>query len=133
MAIRILDPLADGVPMPMISRQARLVISPHMGARYAVMNVVILAPGEKNDPHMHVASEDSMFLLSGSGWVHDLDAGERLPVDAGCALLIPPGVPPRPPNGAGTTGFGGDPRGRITGTEPTPSSGRGPARAAGRG
>src|SRR3989440_4314276 len=75
MAIRILDPLADGVPMPMISRQARLVISPHMGARYAVMNVVILAPGEKNDPHIHVASEDSMYLLSGSGWVHDLDAG----------------------------------------------------------
>src|SRR3989442_3585947 len=67
MAIGILDPLADGVPMPMISRQARLVISPHMGARYAVMNVVILAPGEKNDPHIHVASEDSMFLLSGSG------------------------------------------------------------------
>ncbi|TMJ07202.1 MAG: cupin domain-containing protein, partial [Bacillati bacterium ANGP1] len=92
MAIHILDPLADGVPMPMISRQARLVISPHMGARYAVMNVVILAPGEKNDPHMHVASEDSLFLLSGSGWVHDLDAGERLPVEAGCAIVIPPGV-----------------------------------------
>src|SRR2546426_8061934 len=90
MAIRILDPLADGVPMPMISRQARLVISPHMGARYAVMNVVILAPGEKNDPHMHVASEDSMFLLSGSGWAHDLDAGERLPDEACCAILIPP-------------------------------------------
>ena len=45
MAIHILDPLADGVPMPMISRQARLVISPHVGARYAVMNVIILAPG----------------------------------------------------------------------------------------
>src|SRR5207245_9756379 len=92
MAIHILDPLADGVPMPMISRQARLVISPHMGARYAVMNVVILAPGEKNDPHMHVASEDSLFLLSGSGWVHDLDAGERLHVEAGCAMVIPPGM-----------------------------------------
>src|SRR3989442_13819459 len=91
MAIRILDPLTDGVPMAMITRQARLVISPHMGARYAVMNVVILAPGENNDPHMHVASEYSMFLLSGSGWVHDLDAGARLPVEAGCALLIPPG------------------------------------------
>src|SRR3989442_13916206 len=92
MTIRILDPLADGVPMPMISRQARLVISPHMGAQYAVMNVVILAPGEKNDPHIHVASEDSMFLLSGSGWVHDLDAGERLTVEAGCAIVIPPGA-----------------------------------------
>ena len=92
MAIRILDPLADGAPMPMISRQARLVISPHMGARYAVMNVVVLAPGEKNDPHSHAASEDSMFLLSGSGWVHDLDAGERLPVESGCAIVIPSGV-----------------------------------------
>src|SRR5437879_12010366 len=95
MAIHILDPLADGVPMPMISRQARLVISPHMGARYAVMNVVILAPGEKNDPHMHVASEDSMFLLSGSGWVHELYAGERIPDEAGFVIVIIPGV--RPP------------------------------------
>jgi quercetin dioxygenase-like cupin family protein len=56
------------------------------------MNVVVLAPGEKNDPHSHAASEDSMFLLSGSGWVHDLDAGERLPVESGCAIVIPSGV-----------------------------------------
>src|SRR5438132_13971903 len=102
MAIRILDPLADGVPMPMISRQARLVISPHMGARYAVMNVVIRARGEKNDPHMHVASEGSLFLLSGSGWVRDLDAGEGLPVEAGAAIVLPPGARP--------TAGGGPPR-----------------------
>src|SRR5438132_11593050 len=108
MAIRILDPLADGVPMPMISRQARLVISPHMGARYAVMNVVILAPGEKNDPHMHVASEDSLFLLSGSGWVRDLDAGERLRVEAGGGIVIPPGVRDTGAGGPqGGTGVGG--------------------------
>src|SRR5438552_18437646 len=92
MAIHILDPLADGVPMPMISRQARLVISPLMGARYAVMNVVILAPGVKNDPHMHVASEVSLFLLSVSGRVYDMDAGGRLTVEGGCAIVIEAGV-----------------------------------------
>jgi quercetin dioxygenase-like cupin family protein len=92
MTIRILDPQREGVPMPMIAKQSRLVVSPHMGARYAVMNIVELMPGEKNTPHTHPTSEDSLFLVDGSGWAHDLDAGKRLPLEAGCAVVVPPGI-----------------------------------------
>jgi len=90
--IRILDPAREGVPMPMIARRSALVVSPHMGANYAVMNVVELEPAEKNVPHLHSRSEDSLFILSGSGWAHDLDAETRLPLAAGCAVIVPPGV-----------------------------------------
>ncbi|MDR7555472.1 MAG: cupin domain-containing protein [Armatimonadota bacterium] len=91
-ALRIFDPLQDGIPMPIIARRSWLVIAPHTGARYAVMNLVELAPGEANRPHVHPTSEDSLFVLAGSGWAHDLDAGERVALHAACALVVPPGV-----------------------------------------
>jgi quercetin dioxygenase-like cupin family protein len=91
-SLRVFDPLQDGIPMPMIARRSWLVIAPHTGARYAVMNLVELEPGEKNTPHIHPASEDSLFVLCGSGWAHNLDTGERLALDAACALVVPPGV-----------------------------------------
>lgn len=90
--IRIFEPTRDGIHMPMIARRSWLVVSPHMGAQYAVMNVVELDPGEKNVPHVHALSEDSLFILSGSGWAHDLDAGQRLPLRAGCAVVVPAGI-----------------------------------------
>ncbi|MDR7481424.1 MAG: cupin domain-containing protein [Armatimonadota bacterium] len=91
-AVRIFDPMRHGVPMPMIARRSWLVIGPHTGARYAVMNLVELEPGEMNTPHVHPASEDSLFVLRGSGWAHNLDTGERLALHAACALVVPPGV-----------------------------------------
>lgn len=91
-AVRVFDPLQDGIPMPMIARRSWLVIAPHTGARYAVMNLVELAPGEANRPHVHPASEDSLFVLEGSGWAYDLDAGERVALSPACALVVPPGV-----------------------------------------
>lgn len=90
--VRVLDPQRDGVPMPMIARRSWLVVSPHMGAERAVMNLVELAAGERNVPHVHEASEDSLFVLEGSGWAYDLDDGTRLPLAPGCALVVPPGV-----------------------------------------
>lgn len=90
--VRVLDPQHDGVPMPMIARRSWLVVSPHMGAERAVMNLVELAAGERNVPHVHDASEDSLFVLEGTGWAYDLDDGTRLPLAPGCALVVPPGV-----------------------------------------
>lgn len=92
MAIRIIDPSVEGVPIPMISKQANLVVAPHMGARLAVMNLVHLEPGEKNQPHSHAESEDSIFLLAGSGWAHDLETGTTHAIEAGCAVLVPAGL-----------------------------------------
>lgn len=91
-SVRIFDPEQHGVPMPMIARRSWLVIGPHTGARYAVMNLVELEPGEMNTPHVHPASEDSLFVLRGFGWAHDLDTGARLALHAACALVVPPGV-----------------------------------------
>ena len=90
--ILVLDPEVHGVLVPLISRRAWLTVSPHMGASYAVMNVVELEPGEKNTPHVHSSSEDSIFLLAGSGWVHDLDAGVSLALEAGSLAVVPAGV-----------------------------------------
>ena len=44
--IRVFDPTREGVAVPMISRQARLVAWPGTGARQAQMNYVILEPRE---------------------------------------------------------------------------------------
>ena len=92
MSITIYDPEKDGINVTMIAKKAYLTVSPHMGARYAVMNVVELAPGEKNIPHIHVESEDSIFLLAGSGWINDIETGERLPIKAGCLVAVPVGL-----------------------------------------
>ena len=92
MAIQVLDPEQHGVLAPLISKRAWFTVSPHMGAKYAVMNVVELEPGEKNTPHSHSRSEDSIFVLTGSGWIHDLDTGESLPLQPGCLAVVPRGV-----------------------------------------
>lgn len=81
-----------GVPLPLISRQARLVVWPGSGAQVASMNHVILEAGEGNVPHTHAASEDTIFVLEGRGTVQDFTHDLILPVEAGCAIHVPEGI-----------------------------------------
>lgn len=92
MPVRVLDGLRDGVPIRLISRDARLVVWPGMGARVASMNRVVLQPGEANVPHQHPQSEDTLFIVEGSGVVQDLTHGAIYEVRKGCAVHIPPGI-----------------------------------------
>ncbi len=90
--IRVFDPSREGVAVPMISRQARLVAWPGVGARQAQMNYVILEPRESNVPHRHGKSEDTIFVVEGSGIVANTDRGTVQPVQAGCVVHVPVGV-----------------------------------------
>ena len=75
--------------MPIISRDARLVVWPGVGAMTANMNYVRMEPGEANVPHIHVESEDTIFILEGHGTVEDFDNGTKLPFHAGQAIHVP--------------------------------------------
>ena len=90
--IRVFDPTREGVAVPMISRQARLVAWPGTGARQAQMNYVILEPRESNVPHRHDRSEDTIFVVEGRGIVRNIDSGTVQPVEAGCIVHVPVGV-----------------------------------------
>ncbi len=90
--IRVFDPAREGVAVPMISRQARLVAWPGVGARQAQMNYVVLEPREANVPHRHEQSEDTIFVVEGRGIVTNTDNGGVQPVEAGCIVHVPVGV-----------------------------------------
>ncbi len=90
--IRVFDPTREGVAVPMISRQARLVVWPGVGAHQAQMNFVILEPRESNVPHRHERSEDTIFVVEGSGSITNLDTGRVQPMEAECVVHVPPGV-----------------------------------------
>ena len=78
--------------VPMISKDARLVIWPGVGAETANMNYVVLEAGEMNVPHAHSDSEDTIYILEGNGSVADLDNDSVLEFTAGDAVHVPPGV-----------------------------------------
>jgi quercetin dioxygenase-like cupin family protein len=80
------------VMMPMIASDARLVVWIGAGACDANMNYVSMRPGEKNVPHAHSESEDTIYILSGKGSVDDLTHGFTLEFEAGQAIQVPPGV-----------------------------------------
>jgi quercetin dioxygenase-like cupin family protein len=92
MPVRVFDAASDGVPLPLIARDARLIVWPGSGARVASMNRVVLEPGEANVPHAHEHSEDTIFVVEGRGMVRDFDHGVVLPVEAGCAIHVPEGI-----------------------------------------
>ncbi len=92
MAIRVFHRDHPTLRLPLISKDARFVIWPGTGAWYANMNYVCLEPGEANVPHVHTASEDTIFILSGRGTVRDYDHDLALPFHAGCAVHVPIGV-----------------------------------------
>jgi quercetin dioxygenase-like cupin family protein len=91
MPVRVFDE-HDGLPVPMISRNARYIVGPHTGARVASLNLVRLEPGEANTPHAHRHSEDSVFILVGRGSILDFDVGVSYEVSAGSAVMVPPGL-----------------------------------------
>lgn len=92
MAIRVYHRDNPDRMLPIISRDARLIVWPGVGAMTANMNYVRLEPGEENVPHIHVESEDTIFILSGEGTVEDFDNKVTLPFHAGQAIHVPIGV-----------------------------------------
>lgn len=92
MRIRVFDIDADGVSLPLISSDARLVVWPGTGAEIATMNYVVLQPGEANVPHAHPESEDTIYILEGSGTVEDFDNVQVYPLEAGCVVHVDPGT-----------------------------------------
>lgn len=75
-----------------ISRDARFVVWPGVGADHANMNYVRMEPGERNQPHAHTASEDTIVILAGRGNVDDLTNDERHHFQVGQVIHVPAGV-----------------------------------------
>ena len=92
MAIRVFHRDKPDLMLPLISRDARFVIWPGVGADTANMNYVRMDPGEANVPHVHVASEDTIFILEGEGTIRDHDNDVALPFRAGQAVHVPIGL-----------------------------------------
>lgn len=92
MAIRIFHRDEPSLRLPLISKDARFVVWPGVGAWTANMNYVRLEPGEANVPHIHVASEDTIFILEGEGTIRDFDNDLALPFHAGCVVHVPVGI-----------------------------------------
>ena len=90
--IRIFHPDRPTHVVPLISSDARLVVSPAVGANTANMNYVVLAPGEANTPHSHARSEDTIYILEGRGSVDDLTNNVRRVFEAGDIVHVPAGV-----------------------------------------
>jgi quercetin dioxygenase-like cupin family protein len=90
--VRVYDPRREGVALPMISKDARLVVWPGMGAEVATMNVVTLEPGEENDPHVHAQSDDTIAIVSGRGSVDDLTNGVTYEFSAGDVVFVRAGI-----------------------------------------
>lgn len=86
------DPRSEGLPIPMISRQGRLVVWPGMGAEIATMVYVILEPGDENDPHEHASSDDTIAILEGRGSIDDLTDGVTREFAAGDVVFVRAGV-----------------------------------------
>jgi quercetin dioxygenase-like cupin family protein len=78
--------------MPMIARDARLVVWAGRGSQTANMNYVDMQPGERNVPHVHAGSEDTLYVLNGQGTIEDLTNGLELPFEAPCVVHVPVGV-----------------------------------------
>lgn len=92
MAVHVLHRDQPDLLMPMIARDARLVVWPGRGSQTANMNYVDMQPGERNVPHVHAGSEDTLYVITGSGTIEDIDSGNDLGFEAPCAIHVPVGV-----------------------------------------
>lgn len=92
MAIKIFHRDAPDHLMPMIAKDARLVVWLGVGSKSANMNFVDMQPGERNVPHAHASSEDTIFILEGEGTVEDVTNGAEHPIRAGQVVHVPAGV-----------------------------------------
>lgn len=92
MAIRVFHRDKPDLMLPMIADDARLVVWPGVGAETANMNYVRMRPGERNVPHIHAQSEDTIFILEGRGTVTDFDHDRRLEFERDQVIHVPVGV-----------------------------------------
>ena len=92
MAIHVMHADTPDLYMPMIAADARLVVWAGNGSQTANMNYVDMHPGERNIPHTHLGSEDTLYVLSGRGTIEDLSNAIELPFEAPCVVHVPVGV-----------------------------------------
>ena len=92
MAIRVFHRDKPDLMLPMISKDARLVVWPGVGAHTANMAYVRMQPDERNVPHVHAASEDVIFILEGEGTVTDFDHDRQHEFVHGQVIYVPVGV-----------------------------------------
>ena len=92
MAIQVYHRDDASVRLPMIARDARLVVWPGVGASTANMNYVLMAAGEANVPHVHPGSEDTLVVFAGEGTIEDLPRGVSPRFGAGQVVHVPPGI-----------------------------------------
>lgn len=92
MAIKIFHRDEPVLMLPMIAKDARLVVWVGSGSVTANMNYVSMEPGEQNVVHAHDSSEDTIFILAGKGTVEDVSNGLRFEIHEGQAVHIPAGV-----------------------------------------
>jgi quercetin dioxygenase-like cupin family protein len=92
MAIRVFHRDKPSLCLPLISKDARFVVWPGVGAWRANMNYVRLEPGEANVPHIHTISEDTIFILEGEGTIYDYTNDIKLPFHSGCIVHVPIGI-----------------------------------------
>ena len=92
MGVRVFHRDRPDQMLPMIASDARLIVWPGTGSETANMNYVRMQPGEKNVPHSHPVSEDTIFILSGKGTIADLTNDTALEFEAGQVIHVPPGV-----------------------------------------
>src|ERR671934_2509663 len=95
MAIRVFHRDRPDLMLPMIARDARLVVWPGVGAQMANMNYVDMQPGEENVAHTHEESEDAIVILDGEGTIDDLMSGVSHRFHTGQVVFVPVGVPHR--------------------------------------
>jgi len=81
-----------GVQVPLISRDARLIIWLGAGSETANLNFVKIQAGEGNVPHIHAESEDTIYILEGRGTVADFDHDLRLDFEPGQVIHVPVGL-----------------------------------------
>jgi quercetin dioxygenase-like cupin family protein len=89
---RLFDAEVEGVPLPVIGKQVRLVVWPGVGADVATMNFAVLEPGEQNAPHAHAESDDVIAILEGQASIDNLDTGETHEFSAGDVIFVRAGV-----------------------------------------
>ncbi len=92
MAIRVHHQDEASVRLPMIARDARLVVWPGVGAITANLNYVMMEAGEENVPHRHPVSEDTIVVFAGEGTIVNLDAGTTHRFGGGQVVHVPVGV-----------------------------------------
>lgn len=92
MAIRIFHRDHPDLKVPMIAKDARLVVWLGVGSKTANMNFVDMQPGESNVPHAHPESEDTIFIIHGEGTVEDITNGLTFDIRAGQVVHVPIGI-----------------------------------------